>query len=87
MLTESISLYNHQYRSIHANAPLDLSEVLEEDEMPQSCQLISYLRSQELAVALVDNVLVSIQIEPPKSHGKRRKQGLLIDSYWSWNCH
>ncbi|EMT70931.1 hypothetical protein ACKRZS_001275 [Fusarium odoratissimum] len=77
---ESISLYNHQYRSIHANAPLDLSEVLEEDEMPQSCQLISYLRSQELAVALVDNVLVSIQIEPPKSHGKRRKQGLLIDS-------
>ncbi|KAH7244068.1 uncharacterized protein BKA55DRAFT_74669 [Fusarium redolens] len=77
---ESIGLYNHQYRSIHANAPLDLSEVLEEDEKPQSCQLISYLRSQELAVALVDNVLVSIQIEPPKSHGKRRKQGLLIDS-------
>ncbi|PNP78075.1 hypothetical protein FNYG_08538 [Fusarium nygamai] len=77
---ESIGLYNHQYRSIHANAPLDLSEVLEEDEKPQSCQLISYLRSQELAVALIDNVLVSIQIEPPKSHGKRRKQGLLIDS-------
>ncbi|KAF5684852.1 hypothetical protein FDENT_6518 [Fusarium denticulatum] len=77
---ESIGLYNHQYRSVHANAPLDLSEVLEEDEKPQSCQLISYLRSQELAVALIDNVLVSIQIEPPKSHGKRRKQGLLIDS-------
>lgn len=77
---ESIGLYNHQYRSIHANAPLDLSEVLEEDENPQSCQLISYLRSQELAVALIDNVLVSIQIEPPKNHGKRRKQGLLIDS-------
>ncbi|KAF4339081.1 hypothetical protein FBEOM_7023 [Fusarium beomiforme] len=77
---ESIGLYNHQYRSIHANAPLDLSEVLEEHEKPQSCQLISYLRSQELAVALVDNVLVSIQIEPPKNHGKRRKQGLLIDS-------
>ncbi|CEI66673.1 Uncharacterized protein FVEN_g10131 [Fusarium venenatum] len=77
---ESISLYNHQYRSIHANAPLDLSEVFSEGEKPQSCQFISYLRSQELMVALVDNVLVSIQIEPPKSHGKRRKQGLLIDS-------
>ncbi|KAF5623858.1 hypothetical protein F52700_9874 [Fusarium sp. NRRL 52700] len=77
---KSISLYNYQYRSIHANAPLDLSEVLEDDEKPQSCQLVSYLRSQELAVALIDNVLVSIQIEPPKSHGKRRKQGLLIDS-------
>ncbi|KAM0448341.1 hypothetical protein ACHAQK_000322 [Fusarium lateritium] len=77
---ESIGLYNHQYRSIHANASLDLTEVLTEGEKPQSCQLISYLRSQELVVALVDNVLVSIQIEPPKSHGKRRKQGLLIDS-------
>ncbi|KAM0253673.1 hypothetical protein ACHAP5_000250 [Fusarium lateritium] len=77
---ESIGLYNHQYRSIHANASLDLTEVLTESEKPQSCQLISYLRSQELVVALVDNVLVSIQIEPPKSHGKRRKQGLLIDS-------
>ncbi|KAM0342993.1 hypothetical protein ACHAPU_009023 [Fusarium lateritium] len=77
---ESIGLYNHQYRSVHANAPLDLSEVLTKSEKPQSCQLISYLRSQELVVALVDNVLVSIQIEPPKSHGKRRKQGLLIDS-------
>lgn len=77
---ESIGLYNHQYRSVHANAPLDLSEVFPEGEKPQSCHLISYLRSQELVVALVDNVLVSIQIEPPRSHGKRRKQGLLIDS-------
>ncbi|CAF3438428.1 unnamed protein product [Fusarium graminearum] len=78
--SESISLYNHQYRSIHASAPLDLSEVFSEGEKPQSCQFISYLRSQELMVALVDNALVSIQIEPPKTHGKRRKQGLLIDS-------
>ncbi|KAM0561440.1 hypothetical protein ACHAPJ_003321 [Fusarium lateritium] len=77
---ESIGLYNHQYRSIHANAPLDLSELPTESEKPKTCQLISYLRSQELVVALVDNVLVSIQVEPPKSHGKRRKQGLLIDS-------
>lgn len=77
---ESIGLYNHQYRSIHANSALDLSEVLPEGEKPHSCHLISYLRSQELVVALVDNMLVSFQIEPPKSHGKRRKQGLLIDS-------
>ncbi|KAF7553656.1 hypothetical protein G7046_g7035 [Stylonectria norvegica] len=77
---DSIGLYNHQYRSIHANAPLDLSELPVENQQPRTCQLISYLRSQELVVALVDNVLVSIQVEPPKSHGKRRKQGLLIDS-------
>ncbi|KAF7547678.1 hypothetical protein G7Z17_g7561 [Cylindrodendrum hubeiense] len=77
---DSIGLYNHQYRSIHANAPLDLSELPAECQKPKSCQLISYLRSQDLVVALIDNVLVSIQVEPPKSHGKRRKQGLLIDS-------
>lgn len=77
---DSIGLYNYQYRSIHANAPLDLSELPAECQKPKSCQLISYLRSQDLVVALVDNVLVSIQVEPPKSHGKRRKQGLLIDS-------
>lgn len=77
---ESIGLYNYQYRSIHANASLDLSEVPVESQNPRSCQFITYLRSQDLAVALVDNVLVSIQVEPPKSHGKRRKHGLLIDS-------
>ncbi|KAH6893310.1 hypothetical protein B0T10DRAFT_481969 [Thelonectria olida] len=77
---DSIGLYNHQYRSIHANASLDLSELPAESQEPQSFQLISYLRSQDLVVALIDNVLVSIQVEPPKSHGKRRKQGLLIDS-------
>ncbi|KAF4981487.1 hypothetical protein FZEAL_2730 [Fusarium zealandicum] len=77
---DSLGLYNHQYRSIHANAPLDLSELPVECQKPKTCELISYLRSQDLAVALVDNVLVSIQVEPPKSHGKRRKQGLLIDS-------
>ncbi|KAH6976196.1 hypothetical protein BKA56DRAFT_487966 [Ilyonectria sp. MPI-CAGE-AT-0026] len=77
---DSIGLYNYQYRSIHANAPLDLSELPAECQKPKSCQLISYLRSQDLVVALVENVLVSIQVEPPKSHGKRRKQGLLIDS-------
>lgn len=77
---ESIGLYNYQYRSVHAHSPLDLSELPSESQDPRQCQLISYLRSQELVVALVDNVLVSIQVEPPKSHGKRRKQGLLIDS-------
>ncbi|KAK7420306.1 hypothetical protein QQZ08_010439 [Neonectria magnoliae] len=77
---KSISLYNHQYRSIHANAQEIFSDLPVECQEPRSCQLISYLRSQDLVVALADNVLVSIQVEPPKSHGRRRKQGLLIDS-------
>ena len=76
----SISLYNYRYRSVHANTPLDLSELPSENRSPDSMELITYLRSQDVMVALVDNVLVCIQIEPPKSNGKRRKAGLLIDS-------
>ncbi|KAI9158993.1 hypothetical protein HJFPF1_06998 [Paramyrothecium foliicola] len=77
---QSIGLYNYQYRSVHAKASLDLAEIMPDNQEPRSCQLLTYLRSQELIVALVDNALVSIQVEPPKNHGKRRKEGLLIDS-------
>jgi hypothetical protein len=76
----SIGLYNYQYRSVHSKASLDWSEVPTEGETPRSCQLISYLRSQDMVVALVENILVTIQVEPPKNPGKRRKEGLLIDS-------
>lgn len=77
---QSIGLYNYQYRSIHAKSTLELADIMADNQEPRSCQLLSYLRSQELVVALVDNAIVSIQVEPPKNHGKRRKEGLLIDS-------
>lgn len=77
---ESMNLFNYQYRSAHANVTLDLSELPSESQSPRSCRLVSYVRSQHLVVALVDNVLVSIHVEPPSHHGKRRKEGLLIDS-------
>jgi hypothetical protein len=76
----AIGLYNHQYRSVHAKAALDLSDLPADTQEPQSLQLVGYLRNQDLVVALVDSVLVSIQVEPPKSRGKRRKEGMLIDS-------
>ncbi|CEJ91835.1 hypothetical protein VHEMI07523 [[Torrubiella] hemipterigena] len=77
---DSLSLYNYQYRSVHAKAALDVSELPSENRKPRSCKLVGFVRSEDLAVALVDNVLVSIHVEPPKAHGKRRKEGLLIDS-------
>ena len=77
---DSVGLYNYQYRSVHAKAPLDLSDILPEKQEAHSCRLICYLRSQELVVALIDNVLACIHVEPPQSNGKRRKAGLLIDS-------
>ena len=77
---DTIQLYNYQYRSVHAKAVMDLSDLPSECQQPQHCQLITYLRSQELVLALVDNVLVSIQVESPKNLGKRKKEGLLIDA-------
>lgn len=77
---ETITLFNYQYRSMHAKVALDLSELPVESQKPRSCRLLSYVRSQDCAVALMDNVLVSIHIQPPNNHGKRRKEGLLIDS-------
>ncbi|PHH70502.1 hypothetical protein CDD82_7081 [Ophiocordyceps australis] len=78
--SNSIGLYNYHFRSIHAEAELDLSEVPNSKGLPLSCHLITYLRSMHLAIALVGNTLVSIHVEPPKAHGKRRREGLLIDS-------
>lgn len=77
---ESLGLYNYQYRSVHASTPLDLSDLPAENREAHSCQIISYLRSQDLALALIDNVLVCIHVEPPKSNGRSRKAGMLIDS-------
>lgn len=77
---DSLSLFNYQHRSIHAKAALDLSDLPLESQSPKSCQLVTYLRIQDLVVALIDNVLVLIQVEPPRAHGKRRRAGLLIDS-------
>ncbi|KAG6023203.1 hypothetical protein E4U41_002078 [Claviceps citrina] len=78
--SDSLVLYNHHYRSIHAKAELDLSELPADGQKTRHCQLITHLRSQDIVVALVDNVLVSIHVEPPHHLGKRRKRGLLIDS-------
>lgn len=78
--SDSMILYNHHYRSVHGRADLDLSELPAEGPQGRSCQLITHFRSQDLVVGLVDNVLVSIHVEPPQHHGKRRKEGLLIDS-------
>lgn len=77
--SEKISLYNYQYRSVHASSKFDLSELPSDTSRRGPYQLITYLNKQDLVVALIDNVLVCIHVEPPKNHGKRR-EGLLVDS-------
>lgn len=78
--SSSLVLYNHHYQSVHGSAELDLSELPADHQGARRCQLVTHLRSQDLAIALVDNILVSVHVEPPSHHGKRRKEGLLIDS-------
>lgn len=80
MSLQSVGLFNYQHRSVHGKTALDTSELPPDTQTPRSCQLITFLRGTEVAIALIDNVLVSIYVEPPKVHGKRRKRGLLIDS-------
>ncbi|RCI17292.1 hypothetical protein L249_2466 [Ophiocordyceps polyrhachis-furcata BCC 54312] len=78
--SDSVGLFNYQHRSLHAKAALDTSELPPDCPTPRSFQLVTYLRGNELVVALVDNVLVSFHVESPRLHGKRRRTGLLIDS-------
>lgn len=77
--TESIGLYNYQYRAIHARSAMDLSSLPVEAQDSSSCELIAYFRSQEIVVARISNILTAIQVESPKNRGKRRAEGLLID--------
>ncbi|RDA82766.1 hypothetical protein CP532_2022 [Ophiocordyceps camponoti-leonardi (nom. inval.)] len=78
--SDSVVLFNYQHRSLHGKAALDTSDLPPDCQTPRSFQLVTYLRGNELVVAIVDNVLVSFHVESPRLHGKRRRTGLLIDS-------
>ncbi|WQF75066.1 hypothetical protein CDEST_00080 [Colletotrichum destructivum] len=67
------SMLNPTFHSVQASTAIELPESTEQ----QKPTLITFLSKLDMAVAVVGNTLVSIQIERPKSHGK---EGLLIDS-------
>ncbi|KZL82991.1 hypothetical protein CI238_01966 [Colletotrichum incanum] len=69
----SASMMNPTFHSVQASTAIQLPESTEQ----QKPTLITFLSKLDMAVAVVGNTLVSIQIERPKSHGK---EGLLIDS-------
>lgn len=77
-----LSIYNPTFHSIQAMVPAHVSNLVpDSDNANSTYTLSSYFRRLDLAVGLVDNLLVGIQVEPPKAGGKRAHgDGLLIDS-------
>ncbi|TEA14449.1 Uncharacterized protein C8034_v003304 [Colletotrichum sidae] len=71
--TNSASVLNPTFQSMQASTPVQLPEGHE----GQTPRLVTFLSKLDMAVAVVGNALVSIQIERPKAHAK---EGLLIDS-------
>ncbi|KAI8302077.1 hypothetical protein K4K61_008265 [Colletotrichum sp. SAR11_59] len=70
--SKTASILNPTFYSIQASTKVELPEG--HDQAPR---LVTFLSKLDMAVSVVGNTLVSIQIERPKSHGK---EGLLIDS-------
>jgi hypothetical protein len=89
----SINVYNPKYQSKLATVELevvsnndslkrkrDTSETLNGNPS-NPCKFVTYFQKIGLAVAILDNNLVAIQVEGQHdSHGKMRAAGLLIDS-------
>lgn len=82
--TESLDVFNPIFQSLQASAAIDLepsfqSATKESDLLTFS--LVAYFARLEIAVAVYGASLVAVQLEAPKTRGKkRRSEGLLIDS-------
>ncbi|KIH87790.1 hypothetical protein SPBR_04618 [Sporothrix brasiliensis 5110] len=86
----SFSVYNPLFKSLQASTALDVQASVKSSrgEAPKSdsngsraCSFVSFFPQLELAVALLDSNLVTVQLEPPRTRSKKRRaDGLLIDS-------
>ncbi|KAL1878579.1 hypothetical protein VTK73DRAFT_7757 [Phialemonium thermophilum] len=81
----SVAVYNPAYRSQQTSAPLVLDDEpqtnLQARDGQDRCELVTYFKHLEIAIALQGPALMAVQLEAPKSRKrKRRTQGLLIDS-------
>lgn len=77
---DTLDVYNTVFQSLQASAALDLGSSTK--ELPSSTfSLVAYFARLEIAVAIYGASLVAVQIEAPRTRGKkRRSEGLLIDS-------
>lgn len=78
----NLSVYNPTFHSLQATVPVHMSDLAPgANDSNSAYTLSSYFRRLDLAVGVYDNLLIGVQVEPPKAGGKRgHGDGLLIDS-------
>jgi hypothetical protein len=80
----SFQIVNPDYHSVTASVSFDISELQSDGTGSHNlagCTIISYFKRLSVVVSVVDNALVAVQLEIPKTKGKKRQaEGLLIDS-------
>lgn len=75
---ETLDVYNPVFQSLQASVDISLES---SNASKSSFSLVAYFARLEIAVAVSGNSLVAVQLEAPRTRGKkRRSEGLLIDS-------
>lgn len=76
--SDTLDVYNPVFQSLQASAAIGL----EASQLSESSlTLVAYFARLEIAVAVYGTSLVAVQLEAPRTRGKkRRSEGLLIDS-------
>lgn len=79
---DSLDVYNPVFRSLQASVAIDIeSQSQVNGSGGSNFSLVTYFARLEIAVAVYGASLVAVQLEAPRSRGKkRRSEGLLIDS-------
>lgn len=76
---DTLDVYNPVFQSLQASAAINLES--SQPTEPSSLTLVAYFARLEIAVAVYGASLVAVQLEAPRTRGKkRRSEGLLIDS-------
>lgn len=77
---DSLDVYNPIYQSLQASSIIDL-ESAGKGSNAEALSLVAYFARLEIAVAVYGASLVAVQLEAPRTRGKKRRaEGLLIDS-------
>ncbi|KAI3391765.1 hypothetical protein diail_6814 [Diaporthe ilicicola] len=78
--SDSLDVYNPVFQSLQASSVIDLDQAIK-GSSATSLSLVAYFARLEIAVAIYGTSLVAVQLEAPRTRGKKRRaEGLLIDS-------
>lgn len=76
--SDTLDVYNPVFQSLQASAAISLESSTPSES---AFSLVAYFARLEIAVAIYGTSLVAVQLEAPRTRGKkRRSEGLLIDS-------